>query len=351
MSILDFAANQPGMQPWQPVSGTSTTAGSPGMSSSWSQPYTYQQPAYSGPLSPLVQSGGLSIINPGAYGESGVLGSSSTATVDPRATERARASQNIDQAKGNILDNAASSTNLAYLTGRNSILDMIDSLSSGQQSIDDQRANAALSQRRAGNDIMSMVGRGIESGGVRLANKNAVDSSAAGQIARIYGEIGNREMGNVNNQYELANQELDSTQTQLMKERESKERAWNLFKEEQVTGIVDNARNQLTALDQEARNADIGTRFEIEAEKQAIKQALLSRLTELDQLYAEQVAGIQPMSRDAARNKAYEMDLAGQGGPQMFDFNTVAPQAMSAGGRPPAGGNLPIYLAPRRREG
>ena len=251
----------------------------------------------------------------------------------------------------NILDTSMGQVNSAETTGRNSILDMLDSIRSGQQSIDMGRANVELSRSRGADDIMGMVGRGIANTGVRLANKNSASSSATGRAAQIYGDIGNREMGNVNNQAELANQELDVQQGALNTDISSKQRAWDKFKQDQISSIVDTARASLAALDAEAQGAGLGKLFEVEAEKQRVKDALMGKLTQLDTELTQGRSQINPMAREQVLARSNEMKQAGSTAPQMFNFNTTAAvpgQTVNPMGDV-AGATLPIYSNLRRR--
>jgi len=258
----------------------------------------------------------------------------------------------IGMGKRNAISSADASRDAAFRGGRSSILDYIDDLKLSQQGIDQKRANAQFSQYEGKGDITEMVGRGIRSGGVMLANKNAGSSGAAGQIARAYGELGNREVKDVNNQFELENQGIDLEQQGLATAGEKQKRKIDEFKIGQSEEIATTARNSLAALEAQRVGASLPEQFQIDQEVQAIKDATMAKLGELDTLLATERGKINPIGRQQVMAKANKMRTAGTGGPQMFNFNTNAPD-MSMGGPSLAGAEVPTYsnIALNKRRG
>lgn len=258
----------------------------------------------------------------------------------------------INTGKSNALNSATASQDASLRSGRSSILDFIGGAQTKQQGIDQSRANAQFSLQEGKGDIMDMVGRGVRSGGVMLANKNAGSSGAAGQIARAYGELGNREARDVGNQFALENQGIDLQQNELNTGFDTQKRKIDEFKVGQAEEIAGTARNALAALEATRMGASLPQLFAIDQEVQSIKDATMAKLGELDSLLQTERSKINPAGQQQTMAKANEMRTAGTGGPQMFNFNTNAAQMQNAGPSV-AGAELPIYsnmALNRRRE-
>ncbi len=280
-----------------------------------------------------------------------------SAPVDPFAQYGGKAAYDakvgeINTGKSNALNSAAASQDASLRGGRSNILDFIGGATTKQQGIDQSRANAQFSLQEGKGDIMDMVGRGVRSGGVMLANKNAGSSGAAGQIARAYGELGNREARDVGNQFALENQGIDLQQNELNTGFDTQKRKIDEFKVGQAEEIAGTARNALAALEATRMGASLPQLFAIDQEVQAIKDATMAKLGELDSLLQTERGKINPAGQQQTMAKANEMRTAGTGGPQMFNFNTNAAQMQNAGPSV-AGAELPIYsnmALNRRRE-
>ncbi len=226
-----------------------------------------------------------------------------------------------------------------------------------QYGLQQRQAQAAINQkgiqneasRRSGQqDILGMVGRGIESGGRILANKNAGTSSASGEIARAYGNIGQREMSKVGNQYELANQGINQEQ-QALKESQDlyKNTVFQNNKEQIVGSIVSAAQSQLAELDTALRGASLPDRIAIEGEKNKIRDAARAELSKFDAMLASEIGSAQATTSEQNRSKAVELANMGQAPAGQFDYSTDNPVGFQGPG--PAGGNLPIFTFPRGR--
>jgi len=280
-----------------------------------------------------------------------------SAPVDPFAQYGGKAAYDaqvgeLNTGKSNALNSATASQDASLRGGRSNILDFIGGATTKQQGIDQSRANAQFSLQEGKGDIMDMVGRGVRSGGVMLANKNAGSSGAAGQIARAYGELGNREARDVGNQFALENQGIDLQQNELNTGFDTQKRKIDEFKVGQAEEIAGTARNALAALEATRMGASLPQLFAIDQEVQAIKDATMAKLGELDSLLQTERGKINPAGQQQTMAKANEMRTAGTGGPQMFNFNTNAAQMQNAGPSV-AGAELPIYsnmALNRRRE-
>lgn len=226
-----------------------------------------------------------------------------------------------------------------------------------QYGLQQRQAQNALNQRgiqneasrRSGQgDILSMVGRGIESGGRILANKNAGTSSATGEIARAYGNMGQREMSKVGNQYELAREGINQDQNALVEQQNLyKNTVFQNNKEQIVNSIVSSAQSQLAELDTALRGASLPDRIAIEAEKAKIRDTARAELSKFDSALAAEIASAKATTPEENRTKAIELANMGQAPAAQFDYTTEAPVGFQGPG--PAGGNLPIFTFPRGR--
>src|SRR5205085_1525532 len=128
-------------------------------------------------------------------------GATAPAYTDPYAQWGGQSAYNnlisgFDTQKSNILNTAGEAIGQSSANTRSSVLDFLDSYRSGQNKINTAASRNELAKMQGVSSVNGMVGRGIRSGGVTLANKNASDSSASGAIARAYGDIGGRELRN-----------------------------------------------------------------------------------------------------------------------------------------------------------
>lgn len=230
----------------------------------------------------------------------------------------------------------------------NSITDYLDSMRAGQSNIDTAGAKNELAKMQGVAGVQGMVGRGIKSTGVMLGNRNAGDSSAAGALASAYGELGQRQMANVGNQYEMGNMDIQNQQTSFDMQKGKGKRDIELGKQEFVTNLVNEAQATLANLNAKLVDASLPDRIAIEQEKQAIRDRANAALQQFDQNLASGYGGIQASSVDQRRAMANDLRQKGTDlGAGAFDFTQQAP--MQFQGNAPSGGNLPLFTLPRRR--
>lgn len=249
----------------------------------------------------------------------------------------------------NILSGANEAVGNAGRQYGSSILDFLDSLKAGQRNIDRQGVQNELARSQGNKSILASVGRGIQSGGVMLANKNASDSSASGAIANAYGELGRRQLSDVGNQYAQGQSQLGQLQEDLGLQQQQGMRHLEESKTQVVNGIVSQARNDLAALDAAIAGASLPDRIQIESEKERIRSNALSQLQQYDQQLSQGVAGVRPMGADQIRGQASQLASAGVAPESSFDFTEQAPAQFSGTGPFPSA--LPLFQLPRRRQG
>ncbi len=274
------------------------------------------------------------------------------APVDPYAQWGGQTAYNnlvsgFNTQKNEIYGSSRDAVNNAGIGYNSSILDLIQSTKNAQNKINSQGAQNELAKRQGTLGVQGMVGRGIKSGGVMLANKNASDSSAAGAIARAYGDLGRRELSNVGNQYAKGNMAIQDAQVDLEGQRATGVRKIGESKQTMINSIVSEARNKLGALDAAMANASLPDRINIEQEKEAIRNEALGALQGFDNTLTNEMAGIKANSVEERRTKALEMANMGQAPESAFQYTDQAPAMMQGTG--PMASNLPIFTFKRGR--
>lgn len=236
------------------------------------------------------------------------------------------------------MDSAGNMLGSGDIANRQSILDWIR----GQRGIDQNAVQNESSRIQGGRDIMSMIGRGIKSGGVMLGNKNAGNSSAAEAIANAYGQLGRQQMSTIGNQYATNADKIMTAQTD---QDTNMALAKDKYKQDLVTSannIAAAAEQQLIALDTQMANASLPNRVSLAQEKERIKANALAKLKPLETQLMTGLEGIKATGLESNRAKANTMLGAGQADPNLFKYTTQAPMQFT-GQQAPAGGQLPIY--------
>lgn len=278
------------------------------------------------------------------------MGAAPAQAPDPYAQWGGRAGFNAMQdgfgaQKDVIFGTSRDAANTAGRGIRGGIMDFIESLKAGQMQIDERGIGNELARKQGSAGVMGMVGRGINSGGVMLANKNATSSSATEALARAYGDIGRREMSKVGNQYEMGQREVGMMQDNLGIQRASGIRKIDDGINDSIDGIVANATSSLAQLDSAMLNASMPERIQIEQEKQNIKNEIMGILRQHDGMLSQGVAGVAPKSADAMRAEAFNLSNAGVASPNQFNFTDQVPAQFQNTGPFPT--QLPIFTRPR----
>lgn len=229
-----------------------------------------------------------------------------------------------------------------------SVQETIHNLQSGQDAIDRKSTNNESSRMQGTQGVLGMVSRGIKSGGVMLANRNAGSSSAAGAIANAYGQQGQREMSKVGNQYA---QNAGDIAVDQGNQNWAVSQAPAKFHEQlmsNVNAIVSSARDQLGALDAAMANASLPDRIAIEQEKEAIRAQVLGQLQQYDTQLQQGVGGIHAATREQNMTKAQDQIKAGTADPNLFTYTDQSPLEIANTG--PVASGLPIFTLGRRRQ-
>ena len=232
--------------------------------------------------------------------------------------------QQLGQIRGSSSEQAGQQARNTYA---GSIRDLVYNTGLAQQGINDKAVQNELSRKQGMQGVLGMVGRGIRSTGVALANKNAGDSSAAGALANAYGQLGRNQMSQVGNQYAAANAMIDSSQLQLNKQNAMNARKLEDQKNTIVDTIVNDATSKLAQLDNAIAGASLPNRIQMEQEKSSIRNNALQQLQAYDAELTQGMAGINPSTLEARRTGAQKAMTEGQNlGQDQFYYGTEQPQ-------------------------
>lgn len=285
---------------------------------------------------------------------SGGGGTTQQAVVDPFAQWGGTARYNnlmgqFNTQKQNLLDSSNQSIEDNARDFGYSIDDTIHKLQLAQQGLDTQGMQNELAKRQGTQGVMGMMDRGLRQGGVMLAGKNATNSSATQAMSRAYGDLGRRQLSNVNNQYGAQLQDIQTKQKEQDYQRATGVSRLRDTKGSLVNSIVNSARQSLGELQNAMNGASLGDRLNIQAEIDGVRQRATERLQQLD---ARVNVGdtIAPTSIDQRRSAALEAANLGQAPENAFNFTSEMPAQFQNTG--PFSSGLPIFTMPRgsRRE-
>lgn len=224
-------------------------------------------------------------------------------------------------------------------TYHSSIIDYIESLKNGQGKIDQSAVQNELARQQGQTGVIGTVGRGLRSGGIVLANKNAGTSSATEALARAYSDIGQREMSGVDNQYENGKYKIGLDQADLDAQAATGARHINDNKNNVINTIVSDAQSAIAALNASASTASLTDRVDIEAKKAEIRNQAMAKL----QAYDGELAGAKPAaaSVETNRGQANQLAQAGNAAANPFQYSTEIPTQFQSSG--PFASDIPLF--------
>lgn len=316
------------------------------------------------PISTLQPTADINFYQPAVSGSAvestnvgGGGGSTATpaATVDPYAgtifgstSGYNAALQNYNSAKDSTMNSITDAIGTSGNKYNSSILDYLDSRRQQQNTIDSNSTQNLLAKLSGMQSIMDMVGNGVQSSGVLLANKNAGSSSGGDAIARAYGTLGRQQASTVGNQFAQGQDKINTDQTNLgiadaIQTRHSQEDKTNT-----INDIVNSARTQLAALNQNAVYASLPDQINIEAKIAEIKQQALEALSKYDSVLSGGIAGQSPMSSDTVRANATRLLTSGVAPESEFNYTSEFPAQFQGTGQ--FASSLPIFISPSSRK-
>ena len=312
---------------------------------------------YQAPPSQIQPSSNVMGYN-GASGPSSVLGMSTTGTTGTGTTGTGSTAPSYNTYQQSLLDSLPQQlqtiTGGAHQSGTTAagdyntkILDFIDSLTQGQNTINNQGVQNELSRKQGSQGVLGMVGRGIQSGGVQLANDNAGNSSATEALARAYGILGRQQQTGVNNQYVQGQNTIQNAQSAFDLQRQGGQRDITQGKQDATNAIVQQANYQLAYLDSQLINASLPDKLNIQQQQDAIRQDAMSQLSQYDPELASGAAGVTPSSQADQQAKAQQLATSGTAATNPFSYTSQIPAQFQGSG--PYASSLPIFTSPGKK--
>ena len=224
------------------------------------------------------------------------------------------------------------------------VQDFLDQQRLQQAGVDTQNEQNELSKIYGNRGVLDMVGQGVRSGGVQLANRNAGSSSATEALARAYGILGRTQQTGINNQYQQGLLGVQNAQHALDVGRTAGVRDLTQNAQDTIGNIVQNANQQLSYLNSQLASASLPDQLNIQQQIDNIKAQATAALQPYTDQLNQGVAGISPLAQDQARVKAQQMSVAGTAPDSQFSYTSAIPAQFQNTG--PFSSGLPIFVAP-----
>lgn len=296
-----------------------------------------QVPIYTAPRNSAVS---RSVSNPA------VAPTYSTGTATPYVSPNAVPDYNrLRQSTFNSINDAITQGGQGYKT---SMQDYLDTRKQQQNQINQDAVQNELARQQGMQGVLDMVGNGIKSGGVQLANANAGTSSAGEALARAYGILGRQQASSVGNQYAQGQNRVGTEQQNLTLADATQFRHTKEAKTSTINNIVNQTRQQLASLNQSAAYASIPERVNIEAKINQVKHDALNRLSAFDSLFTTGVRGNTPQTPAQVNAAATKLLTAGTAPESAFNYTTDVPAQFQNSGQ--FASSLPIFVAPKKQQ-
>jgi hypothetical protein len=252
-----------------------------------------------------------------------------------------------DRSKGTAYNSITDSINFNSDKFHSGILDFIDNLKTGQDKLNRTQIQDELAKGQGRAGVLDMVGHGIRSAGVQLANKNSGSSSAAKYLADAWGETGRDQANDVEGQYAQAMDAYHNDQDTFDRQIEGGVRHLTDSKNEMVNNIVNDAVGKLSELNAKAASASLDDRVDIEAEKNRIRSEAIGKLQSFDGELAQGREQNKAMGNMDAKGKAFQQQQAGVAADNPFKYDTVAQEPLQNTG--PFNSPLPVFQVPKNK--
>ena len=244
---------------------------------------------------------------------------------------------------GSLLSNIGTGASDAFKTGTSGYQSNANDLLSGyrpaQQNLDTSRQNNELGRMNATQDLLGYIRSGLKQGTSQISNMNAMDSSAVDALSRAYNMEGAQKQRGINNQAADVGHNLDIQQGQLTQGLQDNLTRLHSTRDGLVNQISSNVRDKLTLLNQQAVGLSLPDQINVEQQKQAIIDAGMGQLQDVDSWLQSQIATIQPMSSEEVMKGARTLQQAGTGMPNTFDIGQTQQTQVQG----PQVSQLPLY--------
>ena len=265
--------------------------------------------------------------------------------VDPNIEARNNWLGSIPGAINNIGQNANDAFGGAGRSLRGNAEGLFNSVNQGQRAINTSRENVELNRLSGVKDILGFVRNGLRSGGSRLASMNAGESSATGELGRVFGSIGGDRMRTVGNKAFLDNRGIDTQQEGLDLQRNQGTTDFRRQRDDAVSTIGSQVRQQLAALEAQGQGLGITGKIAVDQERQRIIDSGLGQLNDIDAWLQGQLGGVRPQDQATTRTNAIALQQGGQGNITPFDFGAFqGPQVQG-----PAIDQLPLFTRNKKQ--
>lgn len=247
--------------------------------------------------------------------------------------------------RGGIESGASTSLTDNRNTFSNDSQGFINGVRQGQNTINSGRTNNALNLRRSMAAIAGGVRQGMRSGGVDLANMNALDSGASEALSRAWARAGGAQAGAANNEAQLKDNSLNTEQTNLdLQETQGmgKLRTW---RQTETARVSNKLWNDLQTLEAESGAQGAGGVVDMGVRDRMIAQSA-AELDAIDRATDAALAEIRGLTPAEIAQQAFQMEQAGTD-----VANPFAVEAIGQGRQNPNGAAIGQFnTAPRYRD-
>lgn len=212
--------------------------------------------------------------------------------------------------RGGIESGAQTSLTDNRNTFQNDSQGFVNGIRQGQNTINTGRVNNALNLRRSMAAIASGVRQGMRSGGVDLANMNALDSGAADALARAWARAGGQQSGAANNEAQLKENEIATQQTNLDLQETQGLGKLKQWRDTETSRVSNKLWNDLQALEADSAAQGAGGVVDLSVRDRMINAAA-AELDAIDRATNAALGEIRGLSQAEIAQQAFQMEQAG----------------------------------------
>lgn len=199
------------------------------------------------------------------------------------AQTQANFRQALPSALQNIYESAGTKVGGDIRNLQSGITSTLTTAGRSAEDLANQQKQAEMQRIQGLRDILSMTSRGVQSGARMLAGKNAGTSSAVEALQKAYEQLGSRELGKVQQSYQLGQEARNLTGSRIAEDVNT---YLNVTlpqaRQTLIDNVVEQARAKITDLRSSAVNAQLPDLVNINAEINRIKQDAQNQLAGID---------------------------------------------------------------------
>lgn len=272
-------------------------------------------------------------------------GGYSQSAYDPMRAARDSFNQSLDTKIGGLTSGAGAGFDASKIDLQRQADKMLFDTQAQQKGIDTARENNSLNFLNNLSDIRDFVRRGVQGANTMLSNSGAMNSSAAGELGRIYSELGQSKTMKAGNEQALKERDIASQEDQLRAGQAFSLKDLGNQRDSIIANIGTDIQQKLQALDAESRGLGITGRVQIDALKNQVVNEGRQKLMEVNNWLQSQFGNIKSAGTDQVNKRANELQMAGQTAGDLLGLGESSGIQAGAG----MGLNqLPIFLQPRK---